>query len=121
MPIYEYQCQRCGYDYEALQKVSDSPLRKCPECGRLSLKRLVSAPRFRLAGSGWYETDFKSDQEKKRNLHEKGDGKTAAGAEKASDAKSKQPSDKAGTPGPAKSPVDSKKPGKSSSTKPAAD
>jgi putative FmdB family regulatory protein len=73
MPIYEYQCQQCGHHHEALQKLSDSQLRKCPECGRSSLKRLVSAVRFRLAGSGWYETDFKSDKEGKRNLHEKGD------------------------------------------------
>jgi putative FmdB family regulatory protein len=73
MPIYEYQCQQCGHHHEALQKISDPQLRQCPECGRKSLKRLVSAVRFRLAGSGWYETDFKSDKEAKRNLHEKGD------------------------------------------------
>ena len=73
MPIYEYQCQQCGHHHEALQKISDPQLRQCPECGRRSLKRLVSAVRFRLAGSGWYETDFKSDKEAKRNLHEKGE------------------------------------------------
>ena len=73
MPIYEYQCQQCGHHHEALQKISDPQLRQCPECGRKSLKRLVSAVRFRLAGSGWYETDFKSDKEAKRNLHEKAD------------------------------------------------
>ena len=73
MPIYEYQCQKCGHHHEALQKISDPQLRQCPECGRKSLKRLVSAVRFRLAGSGWYETDFKSDHESKRNLHEKAD------------------------------------------------
>jgi putative FmdB family regulatory protein len=73
MPIYEYQCQQCGHHHEALQKLSDPQLRQCPECGRKSLKRLVSAVRFRLAGNGWYETDFKSDKEAKRNLHEKAD------------------------------------------------
>ena len=73
MPIYEYQCQQCGHHHEALQKISEPHLRQCPECGRKSLKRLVSAVRFRLAGSGWYETDFKSDKEAKRNLHDKGD------------------------------------------------
>jgi putative FmdB family regulatory protein len=73
MPIYEYQCQKCGHTLEALQKFSDKPLRECPECGRHQLKRLVSAPLFRLAGSGWYETDFKSEKERKRNLLEKGD------------------------------------------------
>lgn len=70
MPIYEYRCAACGHELEALQKISDSPLRKCPECAKSMLKRLVSAPAFRLKGSGWYETDFKSDGEKKRNLVE---------------------------------------------------
>ena len=68
MPIYEYQCQKCHHHLEALQKISDKPLRECPECGKHTLKRLMSAPMFRLAGSGWYETDFKSDKERKRNL-----------------------------------------------------
>jgi putative FmdB family regulatory protein len=68
MPIYEYQCVKCQHHLEALQKFSDKPLRECPECGKHSLKRLVSAPMFRLAGSGWYETDFKSDKEGRRNL-----------------------------------------------------
>lgn len=73
MPIYEYQCEKCGHHLEALQKISDKPLRECPECGKRTLTRLVSAPLFRLAGSGWYETDFKSDKEQKRNLLDKGD------------------------------------------------
>ena len=60
--------QACGYHHEALQKITDPPLRKCPECGKHALKRLISAPVFRLTGSGWYETDFKSDKEEKRNL-----------------------------------------------------
>src|SRR5512137_1758607 len=81
MPIYEYECQKCGHTLEALQKFSDKPLRECPECGRHQLKRLVSAPMFRLAGSGWYETDFKSDKERKRNILEKGEKEPAAAAE----------------------------------------
>ena len=68
MPFYEYQCSACGHHHEELQKVSDRPLRKCPACGRATLKRLVSAPVFRLKGGGWYETDFKNDKESKRNL-----------------------------------------------------
>jgi putative FmdB family regulatory protein len=68
MPIYEYECSKCGHYLEALQKFSDPPLRQCPECGKRALERLVSAPMFRLSGSGWYETDFKSDKETKRNL-----------------------------------------------------
>jgi putative FmdB family regulatory protein len=81
MPIYEYECQKCGHTLEALQRLSDKPLRECPECGRHQLKRLVSAPMFRLAGSGWYETDFKSEKEPKRNLLEKGEKEAAPVAE----------------------------------------
>jgi putative FmdB family regulatory protein len=70
MPIYEYRCGACDHHLEALQKMADSPLRKCPECGKSQLKRLVSASQFRLKGSGWYETDFKNKGETKRNLVE---------------------------------------------------
>ena len=66
MPIYEYACTNCQHTLDALQKVSDEPLRDCPECGESALKRLLSAPRFRLKGQGWYETDFKTGN--KRNL-----------------------------------------------------
>ena len=82
MPIYEYQCQKCAHHLEALQKISDKPLRECPECGKHSLKRLMSAPMFRLAGSGWYETDFKSDKEQKRKLAEKGEAEAPKGDSK---------------------------------------
>lgn len=68
MPIYEYRCEACGHELDALQKVSDEPLEDCPACGARQLRRLISAPRFRLKGSGWYETDFKSEKDKKRNL-----------------------------------------------------
>ena len=68
MPFYEYQCKNCGHDLEAMQKISDPPLKKCPHCGKSQLQRLMSAPVFRLKGGGWYETDFKGDQDNKRNL-----------------------------------------------------
>jgi len=68
MPFYEYECSNCKYYTEVLQKLSDAPLRKCPSCGKNTFKKLVSAPVFRLKGSGWYETDFKGDKDKKRNL-----------------------------------------------------
>lgn len=68
MPFYEYECRSCRYYLEVMQKISDAPLRKCPSCGRMTLRKLVSAPVFRLKGSGWYETDFKSAKESKRNL-----------------------------------------------------
>jgi putative FmdB family regulatory protein len=68
MPFYEYQCNICGHTLEAMQKLHDAPLKKCPQCGKPQLQRLMSAPVFRLKGGGWYETDFKSDQDAKRNL-----------------------------------------------------
>jgi putative FmdB family regulatory protein len=87
MPIYEYECQKCGHYLEALQKFADKPLRECPECGKHALKRLISAPMFRLSGSGWYETDFKSDQETKRNLADRGEKEEAAKTESKDDSK----------------------------------
>jgi putative FmdB family regulatory protein len=68
MPFYEYECSACKYYVEALRKISDPPLIKCPSCGKQTLERLLSVPVFRLKGSGWYETDFKSEKEQKRNI-----------------------------------------------------
>jgi len=79
MPIYGYVCKHCEHTLDVLQKISDAPLVDCPDCGEPQLKRQLSAPRFRLKGSGWYETDFKKDNQ--RNLHgdkepaKKGDAK----------------------------------------------
>ena len=66
MPIYEYQCESCSHKMEKLQKISDEPLKICPECNKPTLNKLVSAAGFRLKGSGWYETDFKTG--KKQNV-----------------------------------------------------
>lgn len=88
MPIYEYLCSACGHTLDALQKVSDDPLVHCPTCGEPQLKRQLSAPRFRLKGSGWYETDFKGKGDKKRNLADsdsKPDTKPAGDSAKAAD------------------------------------
>ncbi|MEL7400453.1 MAG: zinc ribbon domain-containing protein [Pseudomonadota bacterium] len=74
MPIYEYQCQACAHKLEALQKISDAPLKDCPQCSQPELSKQISAAGFRLAGSGWYETDFKTGS--KKNLA--GDSKPAA-------------------------------------------
>ncbi len=87
MPIYEYVCSDCGHDFEKLQKMSDAPLIDCPACEEQSLKKKISAPGFRLSGSGWYETDFKSDKQK--NLS-KGDSVDKGSAAKATDSKSTQ-------------------------------
>lgn len=68
MPIYEYVCKSCGHELEKLQKVSDAPLVKCPCCEKDSLSKQISSTGFRLKGDGWYETDFKSSKEPKRNI-----------------------------------------------------
>lgn len=67
MPIYEYACSDCFHEFEVMQKMSDEPVKACPECGKERAKRLVSAPKFKLKGSGWYETDFKNKPAKKRS------------------------------------------------------
>ena len=104
MPFYEYECSNCKFYVEALQKISDPPIKKCPSCKKQTMKRLVSAPVFRLKGGGWYETDFKSDQEGKRNL--------AAGEK--DDAPADKPADDKAKP---EKPVEA---GKESAKKPAA-
>ena len=77
MPIYEYQCQACHEQLEALQKMSDAPLLECPKCGSATLKKKVSAAAFRLKGSGWYETDFKTGN--KKNLVSVGESSGGGG------------------------------------------
>ena len=97
MPIYEYGCQSCGHKLDALQKMSDEPLKDCPECGEPALKRLLSAPRFRLKGSGWYETDFKQD--KQRNIAKAdSDSDGAAKPDKKDGEKSDAKKDSSSTP-----------------------
>ncbi|MAJ85279.1 MAG: FmdB family transcriptional regulator [Gammaproteobacteria bacterium] len=83
MPIYEYKCSKCEHQFEIIQRFSDNPLESCPECGQTSIKKLVSAPSFRLKGGGWYETDFKTGS--KKNIVD------------VKDEKSKQPSEKTKT------------------------
>ena len=87
MPFYEYECEACGHQLEALQKISEAPLRKCPHCGKSKLRRLISPPVFRLKGSGWYETDFKSEKEGKRNLAGHTDKEESSGTPTPSDTK----------------------------------
>jgi putative FmdB family regulatory protein len=68
MPLYDFACTACGHHFERLQKMSDADPRTCPACGKDTVMKQVTAPSFRLAGSGWYETDFKKDGDKKKNL-----------------------------------------------------
>jgi putative FmdB family regulatory protein len=57
MPLYEYKCKKCGHRFEKIQKFSDPPVKKCPECGG-AVEQLLSAPAVQFKGSGWYVTDY---------------------------------------------------------------
>lgn len=85
MPIYAFECAACGHRFDRLQKLSDADPAQCPACGEPQVRRQLTAPQFRLAGGGWYETDFKKDGDKKRNLA--GDGGSASGGGNAADSK----------------------------------
>ncbi len=65
MPIYEYRCKNCSHDLEILQKISDSPLTDCTNCGKNTLEKVISSTQFQLKGTGWYVTDFKDSGKKK--------------------------------------------------------
>jgi len=93
MPIYEYECRECGHVFDALQKMSETPLSDCPDCGKPELRKLLSAPNFRLKGGGWYETDFKDKN--KRNLADGGDNKTSKSKSDGGEAKSAASKDSA--------------------------
>jgi len=90
MPIYEYQCNACGHRFEKLQKIADESINNCPECAKPEARKLVSAAGFRLKGSGWYETDFKTGT--KKNLADE------PKKIKKSDKAERQPSKKAAKP-----------------------
>ena len=88
MPIYAFECDACGHEFDRLQKIADPDPTECPACGATQVRRQLTAPAFRLSGSGWYETDFKKDGDKKRNLTDTGEAskRDAAPAAKATEA-----------------------------------
>jgi len=103
MPIYAYRCESCGFGKDVLQKLSDAPLTQCPECGKETFAKQVTAAGFQLKGSGWYVTDFrggnsggkaaapnaeKSDGNKADGSSAGGDGAKSEGAATDSGAKS---------------------------------
>jgi putative FmdB family regulatory protein len=105
MPIYEFVCQACGERLEELMRLSDPDPVDCPKCGKPALTRALTAPSFRLSGSGWYETDFKKDGDKKRNLAgDAGAGASAGDSKPAADSKPASESKPAADGKPASSP-----------------
>jgi putative FmdB family regulatory protein len=100
MPIYAFECAACGHSFDRLQKMSDADPVECPACGEPQVRRQLTAPQFRLAGGGWYETDFKKDGDKKRNLAGEGGSSSkteskpadSKPAEKKADAPASKPS-----------------------------
>ena len=121
MPIYAFQCAQCGHAFDRLQKLSDADPTVCPECGAVAISRQLTAPQFRLAGGGWYETDFKGDGDRKRNIagdskaDSSGESKPAEGVSKSdtaaapgTDAKPASKSDTAAAPAKPAKPVENK-------------
>lgn len=89
MPIYAFSCSACGHSFERLQRLADADPTDCPACGAEgSIGRQLTAPQFRLAGGGWYETDFKKDGDKKRNLVDKAESMSSSAAPAATPAAS---------------------------------
>ena len=84
MPIYEYQCTQCGHELELIQKISEAVLTQCPACSKQTLQKCVSAPSFRLGGSGWYETDFKSGKKKNISQADKPEQKASSSCDSGS-------------------------------------
>jgi putative FmdB family regulatory protein len=87
MPIYEYKCQDCGHELEAMQKASDPPKKKCPKCGG-RLSKLISAPAIQFKGGGWYVTDYAGKAGGVKNPKESRDKAADDGSKKSEDKKS---------------------------------
>lgn len=109
MPIYEFECRRCGHVWDRLQKLSDPDPTDCPSCQAADVGRRVTAAAFRLKGAGWYETDFKGDKDKKRNLVEGSSGAPPAdsagkSADAGGDKTASAPAPAAAPPAPAPAP-----------------
>ena len=84
MPIYEYECRRCGHRFELIQKFSDKPRKRCPECSG-AVDRLISPPAIRFKGTGWYVTDYAD--KKKPTGEDKPDSATASSKSDKAEAK----------------------------------
>ena len=102
MPIYAYKCSSCGFAKDSLQKMSDAPLTVCPNCGKSTFEKQVTAAGFQLKGSGWYVTDFREGGGKKPADKSDKPGDTP---DQRSDAKSAEPAGGGSADAPAASPA----------------
>jgi putative FmdB family regulatory protein len=105
MPIYGFECESCGHQFDRLQKLSDADPTRCPACEKETLRRQLTAPQFRLSGSGWYETDFKKEGDKKRNLTDASETKSENKSETKTEAKAEVKTDSKAATAPAASPA----------------
>jgi putative FmdB family regulatory protein len=96
MPIYEYRCEACGHELEAMQKMSDAPLTVCEKCGKPALRKMISAAGFHLKGTGWYKTDFR-DKGKSDKKTDKPETKAEGTKTKADTATAKKPATDVGS------------------------
>ena len=108
MPIYEYRCSSCGKELEALQKLSDSPLKTCPACHADTLVKLMSAAGFQLKGSGWYATDFKGSGAKPAAKKDSGESATESKTGKGDAASESKSESKGGKDAPSESKSEAK-------------
>jgi putative FmdB family regulatory protein len=92
MPLYEYQCKKCGHRFEKIQKFSDKPVKKCPECGG-AVEQTISAPAVQFKGSGWYVTDYPKKSHTASDSGSK-DTKETKKEEKKTESTSKEPASK---------------------------
>ena len=105
MPIYEYQCKACSHELEVIQKINEEPLKFCPECGKPELTKLISAAGFRLKGGGWYETDFKSGDNKKNIAGDKSDSTASSSSGEGAKASGSETTKQSAATTPPKTPV----------------
>jgi putative FmdB family regulatory protein len=93
MPLYEYQCKKCGHRFEKIQKFSDKPIKKCPECGG-PVEQTISAPAVQFKGSGWYVTDYAKKSQPSSSPDSSKDSKESKKEEKKTESTAKESTSK---------------------------
>ncbi len=120
MPIYEYRCSSCGFQKEYLRKLSDPVLTDCPECGKQTFSKMLSAAGFQLKGSGWYATDFRNSGAKPAAKPDSKSATTAGGKDKGDAKPDTKPDAKSDTTSPTRNPARSPKASPNRNPKPSA-